>query len=242
MYPTSLLNIESQETLQEIDWIFYLLKTDSGRWIMFDSGFIDEKYIPIFGIKNFRSPIDILKKLDLISENVTDIFISHSHFDHIDGIKSFPNAKIYIQEKEYFYFKTSDIYLANKDFYDNLFAIGNIVLLSGETSIFGFLQVYPSYGHTPGSQAFKINTDSIDFILTGDECYITSECLKGVSLPKGAVYNSSNNKKFIQMIQRPSKNFQKKIILTMHDPINRKIYKKIESFIQLIYQKNTKNK
>jgi glyoxylase-like metal-dependent hydrolase (beta-lactamase superfamily II) len=42
-----------------------------------------------------------LGELGVLAEQVTDIFISHAHFDHMGGIGEFPNAMIYMQKREY---------------------------------------------------------------------------------------------------------------------------------------------
>ena len=43
---------------------------------------------------------EILAQCDVTPEQVTDIFITHAHFDHIGGTDEFPNATFYIQERE----------------------------------------------------------------------------------------------------------------------------------------------
>ena len=42
-------------------------------------------------------------ELGVLAEQVTDIFISHAHFDQMGGIGEFPNAMIYMQKREYIF-------------------------------------------------------------------------------------------------------------------------------------------
>ncbi len=41
--------------------------------------------------------------LGIAPEDVTDIIVSHSHWDHVDGVGLFPKAVIHIQKEEYEY-------------------------------------------------------------------------------------------------------------------------------------------
>jgi glyoxylase-like metal-dependent hydrolase (beta-lactamase superfamily II) len=53
-----------------------------------------------FGIPSWISPLRMLAELGLSPGAVTDIFVTHAHFDHMGSIAEFPNAHIYIQKSE----------------------------------------------------------------------------------------------------------------------------------------------
>ncbi len=53
-----------------------------------------------YGVSNWHSPREVLGELGIKPEDVTTIFITHAHFDHFGTIDLFPNATIYIQERE----------------------------------------------------------------------------------------------------------------------------------------------
>ena len=42
----------------------------------------------------------MLSEMNLAPEAISDIFITHAHFDHMGSIAEFPNAQIYIQKSE----------------------------------------------------------------------------------------------------------------------------------------------
>jgi glyoxylase-like metal-dependent hydrolase (beta-lactamase superfamily II) len=70
-----------------------------------DAGFL--KDIPqgkYFEIVNYVRPDSALAKIALNPEDITDIILSHPHWDHIDGIGLFPKAHIWVQKDDYGYF------------------------------------------------------------------------------------------------------------------------------------------
>jgi len=53
-----------------------------------------------FGIEQWISPIRMLDRLGVAAEDVTDIVLTHAHYDHMGSIDKFPNAQILIQKRE----------------------------------------------------------------------------------------------------------------------------------------------
>ncbi len=82
----------------------YVLIKGKGRVAMVDVGFNNKDmgatFASTYGVQNWHSPREILAQCDVTPEQVTDIFITHAHFDHIGGTGEFPNARYYIQEQE----------------------------------------------------------------------------------------------------------------------------------------------
>lgn len=98
----------------DIDFSIWLIKEDGGikgskgRNILVDAGFlsdlIDSPDGKEFAISNYHRPDSVLQKLGLKAEDITDIILSHPHWDHCDGIGLFPNAHIWIQKEDFNYF------------------------------------------------------------------------------------------------------------------------------------------
>ena len=53
-----------------------------------------------FGVQNWHGPVEVMGEIGVKPTDVTDIFITHAHFDHIGDTDSFPNATFYMQERE----------------------------------------------------------------------------------------------------------------------------------------------
>jgi glyoxylase-like metal-dependent hydrolase (beta-lactamase superfamily II) len=85
--------------------MFWLIKGNNGKNILLDAAFIPgSHYEKEFGLKDYVRPDSVLPKLGLKAGDITDIILSHPHWDHISGIGLFPNARIWIQKDDYNYF------------------------------------------------------------------------------------------------------------------------------------------
>src|SRR5262245_57002383 len=74
------------------------------RVILVDSGFYREQFLKQWKPKDFVKPSDALGQLDVKPEDVTDVIITHMHWDHADGMDLFPRARIWVQKDEYTYY------------------------------------------------------------------------------------------------------------------------------------------
>ncbi len=72
--------------------------------MLVDSGFYRQKFLDQWKPRDFRSPADAVKAAGVSPEQITDIIISHAHWDHVDGADLFPKATIWIQRDEYRYY------------------------------------------------------------------------------------------------------------------------------------------
>src|SRR5262252_1685389 len=71
------------------------------RNVLVDAGFYRDKFVTRWKPANFVQPSDAVKSAGVRPEDVTDIIVSHIHWDHADGIDLFPNARVWIQKEEY---------------------------------------------------------------------------------------------------------------------------------------------
>lgn len=82
----------------------YVVIQGEGRTILVDVGFDFRDYakalVGTMGLNDWRPPADVLGKLAIDPADVTDIIITHAHFDHMGGMDFFPNARFYIQKRE----------------------------------------------------------------------------------------------------------------------------------------------
>jgi len=84
----------------DIAMMFWVIRGD-GRSILFDTGFYRESWMERFDIADFIRPDEALRLVGLDPADVTDIIISHTHWDHVGGIDLFPNATIWIEKAEF---------------------------------------------------------------------------------------------------------------------------------------------
>lgn len=147
-----------------------------GRKILIDAGIgdkFDEKYSGIYGVDNKgRLILDGLAKLGVTADEITDIIITHLHFDHCGGFTAyqngeskllFNNADIYLQKQHY----EAAVKPTERDrasfIKDNLAPIINsprLKLLDGAVDqLFEGISVRPFNGHTKAMQAVIIESE-----------------------------------------------------------------------------------
>ena len=74
----------------------WVVKAGNGRIVMVDAGFYREKFMTRWMPVDYQKPSDASRVLGIAPEQVTDIVVSHVHWDHADGIDLFPNATVWI--------------------------------------------------------------------------------------------------------------------------------------------------
>jgi glyoxylase-like metal-dependent hydrolase (beta-lactamase superfamily II) len=90
---------------EKIDTIYAVwLIRGGGRNILFDSGFHRERWFKQWTIKDYVRPDDAVRLAGVQPEEVTDIVVSHAHWDHMGGIDLFPKAVVWIQKDEFAYY------------------------------------------------------------------------------------------------------------------------------------------
>ncbi len=92
-----------QEGVMDLPFSFILAR-QGARNLLIDTGFMQDDncsgFSRKFGIPTWISPLRMLAELGLKAEDISDIVVSHAHFDHMGAIAEFPVAQIYIQKSE----------------------------------------------------------------------------------------------------------------------------------------------
>jgi glyoxylase-like metal-dependent hydrolase (beta-lactamase superfamily II) len=147
--------------------MFWFLKGENGRNIMVDAGYIDSS--KTVG-KDYVRPDVVSKRLNISPSDITDIIITHPHYDHIGGIILFPHGKVWMQKKDYDYF-VGGAWEENgfsrgfqKNDVRNLIEInlsGRLKLVDGDNlEIIPGIKVFTGSKHTWENQYLLVNCDS----------------------------------------------------------------------------------
>jgi glyoxylase-like metal-dependent hydrolase (beta-lactamase superfamily II) len=164
----------------DIAMIVWLIR-GGGRNVLFDSGFHREVWLKSFPTADYLRPDEAVKLAGVKPEEVTDIVISHAHWDHMGGIDLFPKATVWIQKQEFVYY-TGDAWQTGGKHGgidpDDVKALvqlnteGRLRLVDGDNvEILPGIRAYTGARHTFASQYIRVEGNS-SFVLASDNCYL----------------------------------------------------------------------
>ncbi|HSW20029.1 MAG TPA: N-acyl homoserine lactonase family protein [Ramlibacter sp.] len=115
-----------------------------------------------------------LAKLNLGPSDIAYVVNSHLHYDHAGGNSCFPNATMLVQRAEWEAAHDPELMVRNA-FNPLDYDVGRIVCIEGRHDVHGdgAIEIFPSYGHTPGHQCLLVRTSDRRIVLSGDACYLT---------------------------------------------------------------------
>jgi len=172
-----------------------------GHNILLDSGFYHDRFFKDWHVTDFTKPSDTLKRVGLRPEDITDVIISHMHWDHADGMDLFPNARIWIQKDELGYYageawQSKDTH-GGIDEEDVLTLIklntqGRVTLVNGDAQeIIPGITCYTGGKHTYQSQYAGVQTNEGTVVLASDNMYLYENLERHV--PIAATLDAASN-------------------------------------------------
>jgi glyoxylase-like metal-dependent hydrolase (beta-lactamase superfamily II) len=202
----------------DIAMYVWLIK-GGGKNILFDCGFYRDKFIRRWHPSDFVKPSEALEKAGLKPDDITDVIISHIHWDHADGFDLFPKAKIWIQKDELEYY-SGEAWQgkrgAGADAEDILGLIklnteGKLGMVRGDAQeIIPGITCYIGGKHTWQSQYIGVN----GIVLASDNVYLYENLEKHV--PIAATLDADSNLKAQDRMKHLAAN--EKLIIPGHDP------------------------
>jgi glyoxylase-like metal-dependent hydrolase (beta-lactamase superfamily II) len=151
-------------------------------------------------------------------DEITDIVISHAHWDHMGGIDLFPKATVWIQKEEYRYY-TTDAWQPGGDHDDidpddvrdlvRLNTEGRLHLVDGDNvEILPGIRAYTGSRHTFASQYLRIEGNP-PFVLASDNVYLyrnlTEHKASGTFSDADQPANIRNQQRMIELAGSPER-------------------------------------
>jgi glyoxylase-like metal-dependent hydrolase (beta-lactamase superfamily II) len=158
----------------------WLLKGPEGRNVLVDAGFYREPLMTQWKPANYMRPDSAVATAGVKPEEITDIIVSHIHWDHFDGADLFPNARIWIQREEVEHHVDSAggvrdraINRADAAMLHTLRAAGRVKLVDGDAQeIIPGITVYTGGKHTFQSQYAGVRTAAGTVVIASDNAYL----------------------------------------------------------------------
>jgi glyoxylase-like metal-dependent hydrolase (beta-lactamase superfamily II) len=161
-----------------------LLLVGNGRVILVDNGLgdkYDAKFAHIYSVDNEHSSLNAsLKQAGFSADEVTDVVLTHLHFDHCGGstirkgeqlVTAFSNATYHVQQDHWEWTKKPNARERNSFLKENLeplAASGQLHLLEGDDTLFDGVSVKCYNGHTQAMQTVKITDDTSTLVFAAD--------------------------------------------------------------------------
>ena len=167
----------------KIDFMVWLIKGNNGKNILLDAGFLnDVEEAKEFQIVQYHRPDSALSKLGLTAADITDVIISHPHWDHLDGLGLFSKAHVWMQKEDYGYYTGAAWQkagehggIAKKDvrMLIDLNLAGRLTLVDGDDKeIIPGIKVYTGSRHTFNSQYVGVSSGNRKIVLASDNIWV----------------------------------------------------------------------
>ena len=194
----------------------------NGRIVLVDAGFYRDKFVQRWKPFGFVTPAVALERVGIRPEDITDIIISHIHWDHADGADLFPKARVWIQSDEYNHHigpngEARDRAIDQDDakMFAALTSRGRVELVKGDsTEIIPGITVFTGGKHTFGSQFATVRTKSGTAVIASDNAYLYENLDK--HRPIAQTLDSLSNLRSLERMTRLASS--PRLIIPGHDP------------------------
>lgn len=178
------------EALASFDFYIWVIRNED-RVIVVDTGFAAKTAIQR-GRTQLHHPIDALADLDISPNDVSDLVVTHMHWDHTGHLGAFPAAHVHLQEAELAFctgramrhtaprrpFEADDVSTAV-----HLLFAERLRLHQSPVEIAPGVEVHPAPGHTPGLQVVRVRTRRGWVVLASDSTHLWANIRRRAPFP-----------------------------------------------------------
>ncbi len=164
----------------DIAMMVWLLKGSDGRVVVVDAGFKRADLLARWKPVDYVRPDSAVARAGVEPSQVTDVIVSHIHWDHFDGADLFPNARVWIQDDEVTHHVDSAgrvldraIDRPDAEMLHALRVAGRVMRVPGDAQeILPGITVYTGGKHTFQSQYAGVRTSGGTVVIASDNVYL----------------------------------------------------------------------
>jgi glyoxylase-like metal-dependent hydrolase (beta-lactamase superfamily II) len=207
----------------DIAMTVWLLEATDGRNILVDAGFYHARFREKWKPRDFVLPSTAVGWMNVRPDEVTDIIITHVHWDHLDGVDLFPTATIWLQRDEYEHYvdergqpRVQGIDSDNAGMLAQFKRVGRLQLVDGDDKeITAGIRVHTGGRHTFASQYVTVRTPRGTVVLASDNMYLYENLDRGVPIAQtlDPAANLRAQKRMTALAGSPS------LVIPGHDPL-----------------------
>lgn len=198
------------------------LQGANGDIVLVDAGFTRQKFITQWKPRDYVTPDSALRRAGFDPARVTDIVISHIHWDHADGVERFPNARIWLQRAEFEHYVGPDGRSLDRAIdpevsamYRQLFAAGRVHFVEGDSAeVRPGIRAFTGGKHTFASEYVSVATPGGTVIIASDNAYLYEnfERARPIAQTLDSLSNLRAQRRMMQLATRPA------LVVPGHDP------------------------
>jgi len=166
------------DVLMPLDFFMWAIK-GRDQVIIVDTGF-DAETAKKRQRTYLQSPVEMLREIGINADDVTNVVITHMHYDHCGNLMAFPNARFHIQDDEMAYctgrcmghealrkpFEVKDVINAIQCLFE-----GRLVFHKGNSKLADGIFLHQLGGHTKGLQVVTVPTVRGEIVLASDAAH-----------------------------------------------------------------------
>ena len=223
----SFILADPHEFGSDLDYFVWVARRKDCTFVI-DTGFSEEAAIRRKR-ENLRSPIESLRLVGVDPAHVTDVILTHLHYDHAGNLDRFPVARYHVQDREVAYATgrcMSHTLLRGPFDLDNALEMvrqvyaGRAVFHDGDDELAPGLTVHRVGGHSAGLQIVRVWTARGWVVLAADASHLYANFEAGRAFP--VVYNVAEMLEGYKTLYRLADSPNH--IVPGHDPLVMKYY------------------
>jgi len=216
--------VAGADTTRKLDiaMMFWLLEGPAGRRVLVDAGFYRQKFLDSWKPADFMRPCDVVQGFGVPPDSITDIIISHVHWDHLDGADLFPKANVWIQRAEYEYYVSAEgtplhpaIDSLDAAMLLSISKAGRLKLVEGDAQqVLPGITAYLGGKHTYASQYLAVRMAKGTAVVASDNIYLYENLERHLAIAQ--TLDAKSNLAAQDRIKRLASN--PRLIVPGHDP------------------------